>query len=150
MNEFNQQKIIDLAENIFLDRVDNLKDEELKFLTQEHRSGLWQRAAKFSFEAAETFASKTRELIRNIPTTEINTTPVSQEELEKLKNDCDIPDMPTQMTYHLRLGLSGEGDYAYDWSDKPHRLVYDACREIERLSALVESMKNQSPEQLAQ
>ena len=57
--------------------------------------------------------------------------------------------MPTQMTYHLRRAISGEGDYAYEWSDKPHRLVHDACREIERLTAFVGSMRNQTPEQLA-
>ena len=46
--------------------------------------------------------------------------------------------MPTQMTYHLRLAPSGEGDWAYQWKDKPHRLIYDACREIERLTAIIQ------------
>ena len=68
-------------------------------------------------------------------------TPVPQEELERLKNDCEIPDMPTQLTYHLRRAVSGGGDYADDWEDKPHRLVYDACREIERLTAIIEELK---------
>ena len=68
-------------------------------------------------------------------------TSVPQEELERLKNDCEIPDMPTQLTYHLRRAVSGEGDYQYDWKDKPHRLIYDACREIERLSAIIEELK---------
>lgn len=67
-------------------------------------------------------------------------TPASQEELERLKNACEIPDMPTQMTYHLRRAISGEGDYADDWEDKPHRLVYDACREIERLTTTNEAL----------
>ena len=67
--------------------------------------------------------------------------PVPQEELERLKNDCEIPDMPTQLTYHLRRAVSGGGDYADDWEDKPHRLVYDACREIERLTAIIEELK---------
>jgi hypothetical protein len=149
MNDFSQQQLINLAENIFLDRVDNLKDVDLQHLTEDTRRGLWECAAKFSFEAAEAFADKTREIVRNIPTVEIKITPVSQEELERLKTNCNIPDMPTQMTYHLRLAPSGEGDYAYEWTDKPHRLVYDASREIERLTALVESMRNQTHDQLA-
>jgi hypothetical protein len=68
-------------------------------------------------------------------------TPVSQEELLRLKNDCEIPDMPTQLTYHLRRAVSGEGDYADEWDNKPHRLIYDACREIERLTAIIEELK---------
>ena len=72
-----------------------------------------------------------------IPTPEWNFTPVPQEELERLKNDCEIPDMPTQLTYHLRCAVSGGGDYADEWNDKPHRLIYDACREIERLTAII-------------
>ena len=59
---------------------------------------------------------------------------VTQEELEKLKRSTGIPHMPTQFTYELRKAVSGEGPRAYDWSDKPHRLLYDACREIERIN----------------
>jgi hypothetical protein len=70
----------------------------------------------------------------------INFTPVSQEELERLKNACEIPNIPTQMTYHLRRAVSGGGDYADEWEDKPHRLVYDACREIERLTVTNEAL----------
>ena len=70
----------------------------------------------------------------------INFTPVPQEELERLKNACEIPNIPTQMTYHLRRAISGGGDYADDWADKPHRLVYDACREIERLTTTNEAL----------
>ena len=66
-----------------------------------------------------------------------NFTHVSQEELERLKKDCEIPHMPTQMTYHLRLAPSGEGDYRYEWKNKPHRLIYDACQEIERLTYII-------------
>jgi len=73
-----------------------------------------------------------------IPTPDWNLTPVSETELLRLKNGCEIPDMPTQMTYHLRLAPSGEGDYANEWDDKPHRLIYDACREIERLTAIIQ------------
>ena len=77
-----------------------------------------------------------------IPTPDWNLTPVSQDELVKLMNDCEIPDMPTQMTYHLRSAMWGEGDWAYQWKDKPHRLIYDACREIERLTAIIQQMEN--------
>lgn len=76
-----------------------------------------------------------------IPTPEWNLTSVPENELLRLKNDCEIPDMPTQMTYHLRLAPSGEGDYANTWEDKPHRLIYDACREIERLTAIIQELQ---------
>lgn len=76
-----------------------------------------------------------------IPTPEWNLTPIPQEELLRLKNDCEIPNMPTKLTYHLRRAVYGEGDYQYDWKDKPHRLIYDACREIERLTAIIEELK---------
>ena len=69
------------------------------------------------------------------------TTLTPQEELLRLKNDCEIPDMPTQLTYHLRRAVSGGGDLADEWNDKPHRLIYDACREIERLTAIIEELK---------
>jgi hypothetical protein len=69
-------------------------------------------------------------------------TPVSQEELLRLKNDCEIPDMPTKLTYHLRRAPSGGGDLADEWNNKPHRLIYDACREIERLNALIELLRS--------
>jgi hypothetical protein len=52
--------------------------------------------------------------------------------LLQLQVDAGIPHTPTPLTYELRLAVSGEGPRAYDWSDKPHRLLYDACREIER------------------
>ena len=71
----------------------------------------------------------------------MQTTLTPQEELLRLKNDCEIPDMPTQLTYHLRRAVSGEGDYADDWWDKPHRLIYDACREIERLNTILQKLE---------
>ena len=76
-----------------------------------------------------------------IPTPEWNLTPIPQEELLRLKNDCEIPNMPTKLTYHLRRAVSGGGDLADEWNDKPHRLIYDACREIERLTAIIEELK---------
>ena len=38
-------------------------------------------------------------------------------------------------TRDYRLAPSGEGPHADTWKDKPHRLVYDLCAEIERLHA---------------
>jgi hypothetical protein len=76
-----------------------------------------------------------------IPTPGMYLTPVPQEELERLKNDCEIPDVPTKLTYHLRRAVSGGGDLADEWNDKPHRLIYDACREIERLTAIIQELE---------
>ena len=56
-------------------------------------------------------------------------------ELEALKKDAGIPHLPTQLTLEARLAIGGEGPRAYDWSDKPHRLVFDLCREIEKNAA---------------
>ena len=64
-------------------------------------------------------------------------------ELEALKKAAGIPDLPTQLTFEVRLAISGEGPRAYDWSDKPHRIVYDLCREIEKNAALA-SLKVES------
>ena len=39
-------------------------------------------------------------------------------------------------TNDYRDAISGTSDNEtlnYDWTDKPHRLVYDLCREVERL-----------------
>lgn len=36
-------------------------------------------------------------------------------------------------TADYRLAPGGEGPLAATWRDKPHRLIYDLCAEIERL-----------------
>ena len=56
--------------------------------------------------------------------------------LEALQKDADIPHLPTQETYQFRMAVSGQGPLAYQWSDKPHRLLYDACSIIERQAAM--------------
>ena len=56
------------------------------------------------------------------------------DKLEQLKRDAGLEHMPTPLTYELRIAVAGDGPRAYDWQDKPHRLLYDACGEIERLS----------------
>lgn len=37
-------------------------------------------------------------------------------------------------TTDYRNAPSGDGPHAGIWADKPHRLVYDLCREVERLT----------------
>lgn len=43
---------------------------------------------------------------------------------------------------HYREALGGVGPQAAQWADKPHRLVYDLCSEIERLRAQTEKKGN--------
>ena len=72
-------------------------------------------------------------------------TTIDNNALLQLQVDCGIPHTPTALTYELRLAVSGEGPRAYDWSDKPHRLLYDACREIERnAKCIVQMVGNQT------
>lgn len=63
-------------------------------------------------------------------------TPQSREALETMQKDAGLKNLPTQFTFEMRLAMSGAGPRAYDWSDKPHRLIYDLCDEIERVRAL--------------
>jgi hypothetical protein len=62
--------------------------------------------------------------------------PLDTPDSHKLKADAGLPHLPTQLTYECRLAISGQGPLAYTWEDKPHRLVYTLCREIERIAAL--------------
>jgi hypothetical protein len=57
------------------------------------------------------------------------------EQLQDLQRRAGIPHLPTQLTFEARNAVSREGPRSYDWEDKPHRLVYDLCREIERINA---------------
>ena len=36
-----------------------------------------------------------------------------------------------ELVDHARQAVSGEGPRAYDWQDKPHRLIYDLCSALE-------------------
>lgn len=51
--------------------------------------------------------------------------------LVALQRTAGLKTMPTPLTHDLRIAVSGKGPRAYDWQDKPHRLLYDACTEIE-------------------
>jgi hypothetical protein len=47
-------------------------------------------------------------------------------------------------TEDYRKALDGEGDLGslgYEWSDKPHRLVYDLCGEVDALNAEIAKLK---------
>ena len=35
----------------------------------------------------------------------------------------------------------GQSYLAYEWADKPHRLVYDLCKEINKLRAEIKKLK---------
>lgn len=60
---------------------------------------------------------------------------ITSEAKEKLRIDAGIPHTPTDLTFDARMAVIGSGPLAAEWEDKPHRLVYDLCREIERLNA---------------
>jgi len=64
---------------------------------------------------------------------------LERDAFEALQKDAGIPYSPTKETYDFRLAVSGEGCLAYQWADKPHRLLYDACSIIEREAALRQS-----------
>lgn len=49
----------------------------------------------------------------------------------KMQKDAGLDYPPTNLTFIYRSAMNGEGPKAYDWSDKPHRLIYDLCRKIE-------------------
>lgn len=55
-----------------------------------------------------------------------NTDPV-----EKLRKDAGLEHRPTPLTYEMRLAMSGEGEWAFQWTDKPHRLIYTLCTALE-------------------
>lgn len=46
-------------------------------------------------------------------------------------------------TKDYRSALEGRGPMASQWADKPHRLVFDLCDEIERLRERCEAYKGQ-------
>lgn len=54
---------------------------------------------------------------------------------------CGTKNTPTPLTYELRRAVGGGGGRAYDWKDKPHRLLYDACSEIEAQQAEIARLR---------
>lgn len=64
----------------------------------------------------------------------------TKEMIEALQADTGIPHPPTDLTYECRLGVNGEGPRAATWDDKPHRLVFELCLEVERTAAAIAAM----------
>ena len=46
-------------------------------------------------------------------------------------------------TQTYRIAPGGEGDQAFNWKDKPHRLIYDLCEEIELLQAILKTKEKE-------
>ena len=66
---------------------------------------------------------------------------------EDLQRDAGIPHLPTDLTYELRMAVSGHKkdeflSWGFQWTDKPHRLVFTACREIERQADEIERLRD--------
>ena len=66
---------------------------------------------------------------------------ITLEQKKQLQFDAGIPHLPTDLTYECRMAISGEGSRAQDWSDKPHRLVYDLSRQVEADADRIEQWK---------
>ena len=47
---------------------------------------------------------------------------------------------PETTTEDYRNAPGGDGPMAGQWADKPHRLIYDLCGEVERLKAVVDKL----------
>ena len=60
-------------------------------------------------------------------------TDITEEMKLGLQMRAQIPHIPTDLTYECRMAIEGDGPRSGDWADKPHRLVFDLCREIEHL-----------------
>jgi hypothetical protein len=57
-------------------------------------------------------------------------------EREKLQADAGLPHLTTELTYELRMAVTGHRadeflSWGYQWTDKPHRLVHEACGVVE-------------------
>lgn len=48
-------------------------------------------------------------------------------------------------TDDYRNAPSGIGPQASEWTNKPHRLIYDLCAEVERLRAALENVNRARP-----
>lgn len=62
--------------------------------------------------------------------------------IEKLRQDAGLEHRPTPLTYEMRLAMSGEGEWAYQWKDKPHRLIYTLCTALEDAEFHLETAKD--------
>jgi vacuolar-type H+-ATPase subunit I/STV1 len=71
---------------------------------------------------------------------------ITVEQKKQLQFDARIPHLPTDLTYECRMAISGEGSRAQDWSDKPHRLVYDLSRQVEADADRIEQLEREKRE----
>lgn len=71
---------------------------------------------------------------------------ITLEQKKQLQFDAGIPHLPTNLTYECRMAISGEGSRAYEWRDKPHRLVYDLSRQVEADANLIEQLERERDE----
>ncbi len=62
---------------------------------------------------------------------------------DELQRLAGIPNRPTPLTYNLRIAVNGKGPKAYEWTDKPHRLLYDACGAIEAQARRIAELEEQ-------
>jgi len=70
-------------------------------------------------------------------------TRVEDAKLHEMQQLAGLPFPPTEATYAFRQAVNGEGDHAFDWQDKPHRLVYDLCRIIEADAAANAALRSE-------
>ena len=68
---------------------------------------------------------------------------ITLEQKKQLQFDARTPHLPTDLTYECRMAISGEGERAFDWRDKPHRLVYDLSRQVEADANRIRELKEQ-------
>ena len=69
-------------------------------------------------------------------------------EREKLQADAGLPHLPTELTYELRMAVTGHRadeflSWGYQWADKPHRLVYEACGVVEAQADEIARLKGE-------
>jgi hypothetical protein len=72
---------------------------------------------------------------------------VSELELAAFDIDCGLTYPSTPLTFAFRRAVCGEGadsflSPGYQWTDKPHRLVYSLCGEVERQAHLIAEQHN--------
>ncbi len=65
-------------------------------------------------------------------------------EIERLQAIVDFDKQRRQRQVEVseyRKAPSGEGEYAMEWKDKPHRLFWEVCDEVERLRETLKSVQ---------
>mgnify|MGYP000157861302 CR=1 FL=1 len=69
---------------------------------------------------------------------------MSEHDIEVSSGSGEFPgdDILLERTGHslgeYRAAPSGEGPLSFEWSDKPHRLIYDLIEEVKRLRGLLD------------